>query len=444
VRYRRNQDILTETPPSIPEEFSGDPARVRAIAAAALAEGRSILTEPEAKQVLEAYGIPTVATEVARDAAEAGRIAERIGFPVALKILSPEVSHKSDVGGVALNLESSRDVEAAAEGMARRLAQHRPDATLAGFTVQEMVRRPGAHELIAGVMTDPVFGPVLLAGEGGTAVEVVADKALALPPLNLALARHMLATTRIYKLLQGYRDRPPADLDAICLTLVRLSQLIVDVAEIAELDINPLYADDRGVIALDARVRVEPAAGEPAARLAIRPYPRELEERVTLDGGLTVVLRPIRPEDEAAHREFFVRLHPEDIRFRFFGLVREMPHTQLARYTQIDYDREMAFIATRSEPVAETLGVARAVFDPDNTKAEFAIIVRSDMKGRGLGKALLAKLIAYCRARGTREMVGQTVPENTRMLELAESLGFSLHQNEAAGTIDVRLSLPPA
>ncbi len=441
VRYRRNQDILAEVPPSTPDEFRGDPEGVRRIAAAALAEGRSVLTEPEAKQVLSAYGIPIVATEIARDGAEAGRLAAQIGFPVALKILSPEVSHKSDVGGVALNLESTEEVEAAAEAMARRLAHHRPDATLAGFTVQEMVRRPGAHELIAGVMTDPVFGPVLLAGEGGTAVEVVADKAIGLPPLNLGLARQMLASTRIYRLLQGYRDRPAADIDAICLTLVRLSQLVVDVAEIVELDVNPLYADQEGVIALDARVRVEAAAGDPAARLAIRPYPRELEEEVSLGEDLCVELRPIRPEDEPAHRDFFLRLEPEDIRFRFFGLVREMPHSQLARYTQIDYDREMAFIAARPGPQPETLGVARAVFDPDNTAAEFAIIVRSDMKGRGLGKALLAKLVSYCRSRGVREMVGQTVPENARMLELAQGLGFTLRPAEDSGTVEVRLTL---
>ncbi len=441
ARFHRNQALLSETPPSVPQEVAVDSGAARKLIERALAEGRDILTEPEAKAVLEAYGVPTVKTEVATSAEEASRLAEQIGFPVALKILSPEVSHKSDVGGVALNLETGDDVRAAAEAMANRLAEYRPDATLAGFTVQEMVRRPGAYELIVGAVTDPVFGPVVLAGEGGTAVEVVGDKALGLPPLNLALAHHVLRATRIYKLLEGFRDRPRVDIEAVCSTLVRISQLVIDIGEVMELDINPLYADDLGVIALDARVRVE-ATGAPAVeRLAIRPYPRELEEKITLDDGSSLLLRPIRPEDEPAHREFFLHLSPEDMRFRFFGLLRELPETQLARYTQIDYAREMAFIALGAEEqtAPETLGVVRAIFDPDNERGEFAIIVRSDMKGKGLGHALLDKLVRYCRARGTARLIGKTVTDNQRMIELAKRLGFRVERN--GEEVDVSLTL---
>jgi acetyltransferase len=318
----------------------------------------------------------------------------------------------------------------------------RPDAHVDGFTVQPMARRPGAHELIVGIATDPVFGPVMLFGQGGTAVEVIGDKALALPPLNLKLAREMIERTRVFKLLAGYRDRPPADLDAVAITLVKVSQLLVDLGEVVELDINPLWADQDGVLALDARIRIASTERTGAERMAIRPYPRKLEEEVTLAPDLRVLLRPIRPEDEPAHMRFHAMLTPEDIYFRFFGAVREMPHSQMARYTQIDYDREMAFIAVdrNAGSAGETLGVVRAVFDPDNTSAEFAIIIRSDVKGHGLGHVLLEKILRYCRDRGTGEIVGQVLASNERMLALARACGFTLRRIDGS-TVEVRLAL---
>jgi len=445
AQFRWNQQSLMQTPPSVPEHFTPDTAAARRIVQAVLAEGRELLSEPEAKAVLSAYGIPVVETRTARDADEAARIAGEIGFPAAVKVLSPDITHKSDVGGVALDLEDADAVVAAATAMRQRVAALRPDARLAGFTVQPMERRPDGFELIVGARDDAVFGPVILFGQGGTAVEVVGDRAVGLPPLNMALAADLIGRTRIAGLLKGYRDRPAANHDAIALSLIKVAHIVTDLAEIAELDINPLIADPLDVIALDARIRVVRTERAGPDRLSIRPYPKELEETVTLDGR-EILLRPIRPEDEPQHYAFLSRLAPEDVRFRFFSSLRELPHSQMARFTQIDFEREMAFIATapdaRGEP--ETLGVVRIATDPDNEVAEFAIIVRSDLKGQGLGAVLFDKIIAYCRARGTREVVGRVRATNRRMLELAESRGFRRGAGDGPDTLEVRLVLSPA
>jgi acetyltransferase len=437
LHWRRNQEQLMQTPPSPPEAFAPDAAAARAVCTRAAAEGREVLSEPEAKQVLAAYGVPVVETRVARDAAEAVREAAALGFPVALKLLSPQVVHKTDVGGVALDLATSDAVREAAASMAARLRELVPGAELAGFSVQRMARRPGACELIAGAATDPVFGPVMLFGQGGVAVEVIGDRALALPPLDPVLADELIGRTRVARLLEGHRGRKPADRTAIARTLVQLAQLVIDLPEIVELDVNPLLADADGVLALDARIRI--AAGGRRAELAIRPYPRELAETLKLRDGSPVAVRPIRPEDEPAHQRFQRQLDPEDVYFRFFSLVRQMHHSQLARLTQIDYDREMAFIA-QLPGSDDTLGVVRAVFDPDNLRAEFAIIVRSDLKGRGLGRALLDKLIRYCRGRGTGEIVGQVLRRNRRMLDLVKDLGFETRVLDGE-VVEVRSSL---
>ena len=445
VNYRRGQELLMQTPPSVPDSFKPDQAAAERVIEGALAEGRDLLTEPEAKDLLAAYGIPVAETRVARGAAEAMRMAREIGGRVALKILSPDISHKSDVGGVALNLASPEDVRAAAAVMLARCAELRPRARLAGFTVQRMVQVQGAHELILGVATDDVFGPVILFGHGGTAVEVVADKAVALPPLNLALARELVARTRVARLLDGYRDRPAVDRDALYLALVKISQLVADLPQIVELDVNPLLAHAGGVIALDVRARLVRPGAARAARLAIRPYPGELEEWIPFDGR-RVLVRPIRPEDEPQHRQLLARISADDIQFRFFHAKREFAHTELARFTQIDYDREMAFIATAPDGVGppDTLGVARAIADPDNTSAEFAILVRSDLKGRGLGKVLLEKLIRYCADRGTRQLTGEVLTSNARMLKLTAALGFKTQAvPDDPGIVRMTLALHP-
>jgi acetyltransferase len=428
VQYHRNQNLLMQVPPSLPVDLVPDRVKAQAVAREALANGRSMLSEPEAKIMLAAYGIPVVETRIAETAEQAMLYAQEIGFPVAIKILSPEISHKTEVGGVALDLEAPEAVHAAAQAMQKRLHTLRPDATLRGFVVQAMARRPDAQELIIGVTTDPVFGPVILFGQGGIAVEVIDDNAIGLPPLNMVLARDMISRTRVARLLAGYRNRPAADVDAICRTLIQISHLVSDIPEIAELDINPLLADASGVLALDARVRValpDLSIAIGVERLAIRPYPTELEQWITWQGQ-PLLLRPIKPEDGLAHIAFFNALDPEDVRYRMFIRMRELQPAQLARLTQIDYDRDMAFIATRkrADGQFETLGVVRAMADPDNEKAEFAIIVRSDVKGQGLGSLLMSKLIDYCRSRCTLEIVGEALPQNIGVLNLVRRFGF--------------------
>ena len=425
--YRRNQFELMQTPPLQPA-LAQAPATPDAVIDRALAEGREMLTEPEAKALLAAAGVPVVATTIAGPTPQAAvQAARTLGFPVVLKVLSAQISHKSDVGGVALNLESEQEVATAAQAMLVRAAQQRPDAVIEGFTVQPMVRRPRALELIIGSSIDPQFGPVLLFGQGGTAVEVMADRAVALPPLNAALARALIERTRVARLLHGWRDVPPADIDAVVSTLLAVSDLLAREPRIAEIDINPLLCDAQGALALDARVRVSATAPGGAQRFAIRPYPEELVETVAWQGR-ALMLRPIRPEDEPQHAAFVERLDPLDMRLRFFYSRRSIGHTEMARLTQIDYEREMAFIATAADAAGreETLGVARAVADPDNEQAEFAIVVRSDLKGGGLGELLMRKLITHFRSRGTRRMVGDVLKENERMLELARHLGFEV------------------
>jgi acetyltransferase len=399
---------------------------IRSVVEAVLAEGRELLTEPEAKALLAAAGLPVVATQVAGPSADAAvTAAEAVGYPVVLKILSQAISHKSDVGGVRLGIANATELRQVAGDMLQRVRALRPDADLQGFTVQPMVKMRHAHELIVGASVDRLFGPVILFGAGGTAVEVLADRALALPPLNTPLALAQIARTRVHRLLQGFRDWPATDVDAIARVLVGVSQLLAEVPEIAELDINPLLAGHDGVIALDARVRVSAARPGGAGHFAIRPYPEELvEDWVWKDQPLT--LRPIRPEDEPQHRAFLERLDPEDIRMRVFHSRRSIEHSELARLTQIDYAREMAFIATRARPDGgeETLGAVRVVIDPDNRDAEFGVIVRSDCKGGGLGRRLMRKMIGHLRGRGTLRMVGTVLRENTGMLELARALGF--------------------
>ena len=369
--------------------------------------------------------MPTVRTAPTPSAAAEAAL----GFdgPYALKILSPDLTHKTDVGGVSLNLQDAESVRMAALRMLERLAREQPHARLAGFSVQPMVRRPHAQELIVGASVDATFGPVLMVGQGGTAVEVIADRAVGLPPMNRALARELIGRTRVSRLLAGWRDRPPAQVDAVADVLIALSRLQAELPVVAELDINPLWVDEHGVMALDARVRLDRAGPAGADRFAIRPYPVELVRRVAW-GDQLITLRPIRPEDEAQHSRFLEQVSPEDLRLRFFDARRTLPRSELARLVQIDYAREMAFIAERPATGdgrgPETLGVARAVCDPDNDVAEFAVLVRSDLQGRGLGRVLMDTLSATLRAGGTRRLVGDVLAHNDRMRALMRRLGF--------------------
>lgn len=435
TRYRKAQEILMEVPPSEPDTFTPDEAAARRIVAAALDAQQDWLNEEQVHAILSAYRIPAAKSALVGSANEAVRRAGEFDGPIALKIYSPDITHKSDVGGVALNLRPD-GMAAACDAMLARVKKAAPQARIGGFVLQEMITRPEAHELILGMTVDSLFGPVLLFGQGGTAVEVVDDKTLALAPINLELARDMIARTRVSRELKGYRDRPPADREAIALSLVKLSQLVSDIDEIVELDINPLLADETGVIAVDARIRVAKLApnARRGGRLAIRPYPKDLETRLDVPVLGPALIRPIRPEDASTLLRFAEKLSSEDVRMRFFSAWRKLPAQQLARLTQIDYDRAMAFVLVE-EKSGEFAGVARFFADPDNVRAEFAIIVRTDLKGHGLGRILTQHLLDYARTRGLRELHGQVLRENTAMLAFCKEIGFKLTPEEGAAEL---------
>jgi acetyltransferase len=442
LKYRRNQEALTQTPASVAEDFEPDIAAARRIIDRALAEGREWLGEPQAKALLEAYCIPVVATRIAADPRAAAAAAAAIAGQVALKILSPDITHKSDVGGVVLDLRAPSAVRDAAEAMLERVRQRVPDARIDGFTVQPMVDRPDSFELIVGVNEDPQFGPVILFGHGGTAAEIIGDTALALPPLNMHLARESMERTRLFGLLQGFRGRPAAAIDDIALTLIKVSQLIIDFAEVVELDINPLLADEFGVLALDARLRVRKSDQPPTKRLAIRPYPKELEEVLSLPDGRIFLLRPVRPEDEPGFQTLFKKLSPEDIRMRFFAPKKELSHPFAARLTQIDYDREMALVLAEPGTAGEIFGAVHISADPDGECAEFAILLRSDMAGLGLGPMLMRRIIDHSRERGLRELFGEVLRENRPMLRICELFKFQrTSKADDPSVVEVRLKL---
>jgi acetyltransferase len=448
--YNKAQDELLQAPPSLPDDFTVDPAAARTAMAEAQREERALLSEPEAKAGLKAYGIDIAETRIARDAGEAEKLAAdflKRGGRVAVKILSRDISHKSDVGGVRLSLESPAAARQAVEEIAARVAQMRPDARVEGFTVQEMVERPRSHELIIGVSEDSIFGPTILFGAGGTAVEVINDTAVALPPLDLKLAHNLIGQTRVAKLLRGYRDRPAADLDAVAMTLVRVSQLITDLPMITGLDINPLLADEKGVVALDARMTVDWANAQvpaPNPYFAIRPYPKGWEKTLTLSSGRTVFIRPIQPSDDDIYGDFLRSIEPNDLRLRFFNPRAEFSDQFIARFTQIDYSREMAFIAL--DPATGTmLGGSRLISDPDYVTGEYAIMVRSDLKGHGIGWALMQHLITYAKAEGIQQIHGSVLLENTQMLSMCRNLGFELRSDpDDAGVCRVTLNVAAA
>ena len=432
VRYRQSRELLMAVPPNLPQDFAPDLVAVRPVLDAALKDGRSWLDPIELTCVLSAYQIPIVPAVLARDADEAAAAARPYlagGTPVVLKIQSPDIVHKSEVGGVRLDLGNERAVREAAADILERARAAKPQARIDGVAVFPMIVRPKARELIVGLADDPTFGPVIVFGQGGTAVEVVDDKALALPPLDLALARSLIARTRVSRVLKAYRNVPAADERALELLLVKLAQLAADFPEIREVDLNPVLADESGVIAVDARVKIAPAGaphypcGHP--RFAIRPYPLEWERRIELADGTSVLVRPVRPADEALYPQFLSHVTQEDLRLRFFAPVKEFSHSFIARFTQIDYARAMAFIAI-AERSGDMLGVVRLHANSAYDRGEYAILVRSDLKGHGLGWRLMQILIEYARAEGIHTIEGQVLCENTTMLAMCRQLGFDV------------------
>jgi acetyltransferase len=432
VRHREALDMLMQMPPSLPVDFVPETAMARRVIAGVLAAGRCWLDPVESEQLLGAYSIPLAPVVPASNPEEAVRAATPFldaDQLVALKIRSPDIIHKSDVGGVRLNLASASAVQQAAAEMLDHVRAARPGVRLSGVTVHPMIIRPLARELIAGVADDPTFGPVIVFGRGGKAVEVINDKALALPPLDLKLAQDLISRTRMSRVLKAYRDVPAADEAAVALVLVKLAQLVADVPEIREIDLNPLLSDHSGVIAVDARIAVAPLAqarrfpGHP--RFAIRPYPKEWERSCYLPNGTAVFVRPVRPEDERLYAAFFARVTAHDLRLRFFTQIKEFSHAFIARLTQLDYARAMAFVVI-DQASGDLLGVARLHANADYDRAEYAVLVRSDVKGQGLGWLLMQTLIEYSRREGLRRMEGQVLKENTTMVTMCRELGFTI------------------
>lgn len=435
VRYSEAKEALMETPPSLPEHFSPDVTTARHVVDAAIRDGRTWLDPIEAAAVLEAYAIPIAPVVLAKgpdDAATASRPYLAAGQNVAVKILSHDITHKSDVGGVQLNLDTEQEVREAAADIIARARAAKPDARIAGVMIQPMIVRPKARELIAGIADDPTFGPVVVFGHGGTAVQVIDDKALALPPIDLKIAHDLIARTRVSRLLNSYRNVAAADELAIALVLVKLAQLAADVPDVRELDLNPLLADKDGVIAIDARVAVAPVEarfkGPGNPRFAVRPYPKEWERRLALADKTPIFVRPVRPEDETLFQDFIKKITVEDLRLRFFAPIKELNHTFIAWLTQLDYARAMAFVAI-DEASGNMLGVVRLHADANYETGEYAILVRSDLKSRGLGWKLMQMMIEYARSEGLKRITGQVLRENTVMLDMCKEFGFRVESD---------------
>lgn len=417
---RANRRAAAELPPRDVVRVGADRAAAARILTAARAAGRTALAEDEALAVLGAYGIPTVPTRHARRADEVPDAIAAVGMPAVVKIRSADLAHKTAVGGVALGIRSPEEGREVAEGIAADAARRAPRAHLEGYVVQRQAA--GGHELQIDVRDDALFGPVIRFGHGGTAADVIDDRACDLPPLNLVLARGLVGRTRVARLLAGWRDRPAVPLAMVADVLVRVSQLVVDHPEIGGLDINPLFADADGMMAVDAWIGLRPRGTH--ARLAIAPYPEELARHFIARDGERLLIRPIRPEDAAAHKTAFASLTPEDIRFRFFSAIGDLSAEQIARMTSIDYDREMALIAVR-EATGETLGVARLV-RMDNDEAEYAIIVPGALKRKGVGSVLMRRLLDWARGQGIRSVVGDVLADNHPMLAFVARLGFTV------------------
>jgi acetyltransferase len=443
ARYVQNQELLMETPASIPEDFTPDTISARAMVDNALAAGHTRLNVIETQCLLDAYRIPLTASRFAATPEEAARISADLDTSVAIKVLSADIRQKSDVGGVAFNLSHPDEVLSAAHRILLQVQQLRPGARIEGFEVQPMLSRAGAYEITIGVRTGRRFGPVIFFGQGGTETKVINDIAYALPPLNMQLARDLMSRTRIY----GMLTRSPAryaDVETLALTLIKVSQMVTDLGEIQSLDINPLWASPEGVVALDASVDIQPYEGIPTERFAIRPYPKDLEEEIVLPDGQSLRIRPILPEDEPPLRDMVRRMPEKDLRLRFFQPIRELSHAMAARLTQLDYDREMAFVITDEGIPGQTpiWGVVRFNADPDLERAEYAITLDRAVTGKGLGPLLMRRIIDYARRRGIQEIYGEVLRENEPMLKLNRALGFQIrHDPEDPGIMLVSLKL---
>jgi len=444
-QYKRNLELLYETPEEIPVDVMAPKRPLMVILRNVAAANRENLTEAEAKRFLEYYNFPVVKTAVAQTADEAIRLAAQIGYPVVLKILSPQIIHKTEAGGVVLDLNNEAEVREAFDRIVQRAKQYNPNAEIQGVIVQKMIKRTG-YEVIIGAKRDPLFGPVILFGMGGVGVELFKDFALGLPPLNQTLVRRMMEETKVYQLLKGYRNVPPANIKLLEEVMVLFSQLLVDFPQLREVDINPLFINEQDALAIDARIVLDREQvfqkPEPHEHLVITPYPKKYETIWTLRDGRTVVLRPIKPEDEPLWLEMFQNFSEESIRFRFFQILKDTPHETRVRYCNIDYDREIAIVAELTENGRKRiLGVARVGFEPDSKTGEIAFIVADPWQGLGLGTKMVDYVLEICKDMKIETVYAIMLSENFRAVNLMRTMGFvitSMDDGNVKGTLDLR------
>jgi acetyltransferase len=439
ANHHENQLLLQQTPPPLAHDLAKpDVEGARLLIESVLAERRNVLTELESKALLAAFHVPVTKTILARSAHEAMMIATQLGYPAALKIDSPDIAHKSDVQGVALNLVNATQVRDTYNDMVKRVAQLRPDAHINGATVQNMSAQRRGRELYIGLVTDELFGPVITFGAGGTMIELIGDRSMEMPPLNQFLARGLVQRARVAATLGEWRGAPPIDMAALEHVLLRVSEMVCELPQLREMDINPIILDESGALAVDARIVVQPmpAHGQHYGHLAILPYPSHFEQEWPMRGGGLYTVRPVRPDDASMLQALVKGLSSESRYFRFASSMPELPSRMLARFTLIDYDREMALVAVHRErklgadgefiDTERIIGVSRYVTNPDLRTCEFSLLVADDFAGQGLGSRLMAAITEFARNKGLAQIEGLVLAHNSNMLKLMRHLGFQI------------------
>ena len=431
VEYARNLEMLLEVPPKMAGDMAFDPEKVRRLIADA--PDRGFMSEADANAILTAYGLPMIRTQIATTETQAARIARELGYPVVMKLHSPDITHKTDAGGVRLDLRGEADVGEAYRQILSSARHYQSDARIEGVTLQPYFANPD-YEILLGAKRDSNFGPVVLFGMGGIYTEVLKDRALGLPPMNHLLARRLMEETKAYALLKGYRNRPAANIERLEEMIIRLSQLLIDFPEIAELDMNPVLIKDGDPVAVDARILLFPSAVPSSLHLVISPYPQEDESHMVSVDGRPIFIRPVKPEDAPLFTALFKTLSPTTIYYRFFGALKELNPEMLARFTQIDYDREIALVAIdEASQTDNILGVARIIGDPDAKTGEFAVLVGDAWQGKRIGSNLLEKCLSIAEKQGFRTVNGIVLQENKNMLALGKKLGFETRKVSDSG-----------
>jgi acetyltransferase len=442
-QYKRNLELLYQTPEELPVDSSPPKRPITVVIREAVKENRESLTELESKQILENYKIPVVKTLTAKTEDEAVFAAAQIGYPVVLKILSPKTIHKSDIEGVIIDIKSDTELRKAFREVMQQTLKQKPDAQIHGVTVQHMIKKQG-YRIRLGAKTDSLFGPIIFFGMEHMGVEFFDDIGVGLPPLNQALARRIIEETRDHKLLEGYGNVSPANTKLLEEIMVRFSQLLVDFPQIKEVEINPLFIDAEEALVLDARIMINKERAstkfEPHEHLVISPYPKKYETSWRLRDGRSVLLRPIKPEDEPLWLEMFQNFSEQSIRYRFFQIIKDTPHEVRVRYSNIDYDREIGIVAELKEERRQILGVVRLIIEPDGKKGEIAFIVADPWQGLGLGTKMVDHMIEICKDKKLETIYSFMLPDNHRAIRLLRKMGFTIqkYQDVTKATLNLK------